>query len=206
MRKLILLIIILLSNITFSQERFIKSELSDFIKKELGTKTNYLYDSLKSFKKTLKVGLYGSKLVPSSACQFQNSNGFSAKMIWDFSEYNSAFLDFTYIYNSVQNKSTNTKSSYFSEISVNIKSYLERYDFNIFFIFGLNCFTYFNPNDGISGSQTGAYGIHAGLGLDYSISEKISIEALAKANLFFSLGLGRYYTINLGLNYRIFKF
>jgi hypothetical protein len=95
MSKIILTIIIVInfSICGFAQERYIKSEVLDFIKKDLDTKNDNSFDSTNIFRKSLKVGLYGSKLVPSSSCPFQNSNGFSAKIILEFAEWN-RIIDF----------------------------------------------------------------------------------------------------------------
>jgi hypothetical protein len=204
---IIITIVINFSICAIAQERYIKSEVLEFIKKEIDTKNYNSFDSTNNFHKSLKVGLYGSKLVPSSMCQFQNSNGFSSKIIWDFEEWNSVSIDFSYIFNSVENKTTNTKPSYFNEFSINYRSYLQRNDLNIFLNFGLNRFSYYNPNDGVYGDVSNSLSLCAGLGLEYLINEKISIEVLSKAYIFLSgYGLGRYYTLNLGLNYRIFKY
>jgi hypothetical protein len=203
---IIITIVINFSICAIAQERYMKSEVLDFVKKDLDTKNYNSFDSTNNFHKSLKVGLYGSKLVPSSAGPFQNSNGFSTKIILEFSEWSSVSLDYIYIFNSIENRTTNKKSSYFNEISINYRPYIERFEFGWFFNIGLNQIHYFIPNVGISGSGAGAWGIHAGFGFDYSISDRISIEALARANLFLSVGLGRYYTINLGLNYKITSF
>jgi hypothetical protein len=95
MKKTIIIITIVInfSICAIAQERYIKSEVLDFIKKDLDTKNYNSFDSTNNFHKSLKVGLYGSKLVPSSAGPFQNSNGFSTKIILDFSEWNS-IIDF----------------------------------------------------------------------------------------------------------------
>jgi hypothetical protein len=203
----ILIIITILINFSIcgiAQERYIKSEVLDFIKKDLDTKNYNSFDSTNNFHKSLKVGLYGSSLVPSSFCQFKNSYGFLSKIIWEFSEYNSVSFDFTYIFNSVENKSNNTKSSYFNEFSLNYRAYLERDKFGYFFNFGLSRYSYYNPNDGVYGYVTNSLNIFVGLGLDYLISERIAVETVVKTNVFWFSG--RYFAINLGLNYRIFKY
>jgi hypothetical protein len=81
---------------------------------------------------------------------------------------------------------------------------LERYKFGYFFNFGLSRYSYFNPNHGVFGNLTNSLNIIVGLGLDYLISERIAVETVVKTNVFWFDG--RYFTINLGLNYRIFKY
>jgi hypothetical protein len=209
MKKIIIIITIVInfSICAIAQEGYIKSEVLDFTKKDLDAKNYNSFDSTNNFHKSLKVGLYGSKLVPSSACPFQNSNGFSAKIILEFSEWSSVSFDYIYIFNSIENRTTNKKSSYFHEISINYRPYIERFEFGWFFNFGFGGFSFYNPNFGINENGGGIFAINAGTGFDYTINKKISVEILAKANAYIGFGvIGKYYTIHLGLNYKITSF
>ncbi len=158
-----------------------------------------------NFIKGFRVGLYVSTLIPSSSNLFQNSYGFSSNIIWDHSEDYSLSLDFTYVFNSIFNKSKNSKSYNYYEISLSERLYTDVGKLRFYVAPGLNYSSYFDPNYGVFGYVTNIIGLEAGIGAEININKKLSIEANTKMNFGFGIPI-RCYLVNIGLDYRIIDF
>jgi len=204
---IIITIVINFSICGFAQERYIKSEVLDSIRKDLDTKNYNSFDSTKNlftdyFKKGITFSLKSGFFISDKFIEKLKGTGISAGIIYNFNKNFSISSDFDYYFK------TQAKPYSDYHISLNTRFYTDR-DFSGLFVNTGISYLFHNESHLESKNYVADryFALNLGLGLYFDIYDKFSFEILSKCYFVpYPIGfyiMKTYFALNLGINYNL---
>jgi hypothetical protein len=231
MKRIIIIITIVInfSICAIAQERYIKSEVLDFIKKEI--KTNEYLDVLnpiQSIEKKpnlvsnsennngLNIMLKAGAFFPISERHGRNNTGFgfSTGIVYDFTNVYSLSAEFMYHFvkqkapnfDAIKNKYFNTiEDVYFYSISLNSRFYVIKKPVKLFFGFGIGILRYKSYRTHEIFDEINHLEIDLSAGVVHSFNKSIALEISLKFSQHFPgyLDFPHYITLMAGINFNL---